>query len=593
MSNHRPAREVPTVPGLPLVGSMFDLLERPVGFLVDALHKHGPVFRIKFPGARYTFIGGALAREILNDPPACPMSRAGLFRPFANEVGVEVFDTEGEAHDRARALLKLPYSRQITSELLPEIEAAVIEGMSAWGSGDKLDLFKVACDLAQRAMMAVVTPIDLRSYADDFVRAGNHVMYAQFQLLPEVTLKDPTYKRAYGRMLSIIEEAIDRHRAGEFAGDPKTYMIDACLRASNEAGDTMDTQTIRGACFYALAGTEIYVGRLVGFLLYELLRNRHYMASVLAEVDSAPRGEHLAGAFRRMPHLRAAYTETLRCYPLIPGYMYSTRADMTLGGFRVAKGETVVFAPYLSHFSGEHYANPMAFDPARHLRPPRELASAGALTPFGVGMHACAATGMVETITLAVVTTVLRSVDLDLDNPAYEMSLRLAPLIRPKKPIWTNVRQLRAPPANAPSVSALSESPDYQRAAAIGASAPELPAKEPATIPRGEWLIKEGERANAFFVVLEGKLSIQRADGEPGRPGRSSEAEAGSCFGDAALLRDASRTTSVRVERDAKVLRFSGEELERLVSEHDLTARDIGSLYYGRYSKSVLRSSLS
>ena len=97
-------------------------------------------------------------------------------------------------------------------------------------------------------------------------------------------------------MRQIIDEAIARHKAGEFAAHSKIYMIDACLRTGH-GGDALDDKASRGVCFYALAGTEIYVGRLVGFLLYELLKNRRFLANVLSEIDSTERGSGLGACW--------------------------------------------------------------------------------------------------------------------------------------------------------------------------------------------------------------------------------------------------------------------------------------------------------
>lgn len=598
-------RVVPRVPGRRLLGNLVEFWRRPVGFLADAYHTHGSVFRFDLPTSHSVVIGGPDARDFLladdrkphtPQPGAspsesrCPMTRLGLFRPFSTEVGLAVFDAEGERHTQLRGLLRLPYSRQITAQFAPEMEQVVADVVADWTPGQSVDLFATSCQLALHAMMTVVTPIQMRQFTADIVKAGNRVMYTQFRLLPESTLKTPDYLKARARMAAIIDEAIERHQAGEFATEAKVHLIDACLQATNDNGDRMDLATTRAVCFYALAGTEIYMGRLVCFLVYELLKNRQYLQQVLAEIDSTEPNDDLSNAFRRMPHLRAAYLEALRCYPLIPGYSYVTTEATEVLGHAVQKGEQLVFAPYLGHYSHEHYANPTAFDASRHTQPRREFARSGFFVPFGVGRHACAAPGMVETVILSLVTGLLRRVDLQLERPSYQMNLRLDPLISPTEPLNVRVLGQRRPMPKNAAESFLAETGDFHRADQQPDWLEQLPHKQPEKVQKGHQLIDEGAHADTFFVLLEGTMSVwkQTAKGEE----RIATKEPGSCFGEIGLLKKIPRTASVRAETEALVLRFTAAEFEKLIGENDLTADDLRSLYYARHIKSLLKESL-
>ena len=584
-------REPPCVEGHPLIGNTLDFLEQPVGFFVDAYQRHGSVFRFNVPGERTTVIGGGLARELLLEKPGCPMHRRGLFRPFTEEVGVGVFDLEGETHERVRALLRLPYSRQTVSQFVPEIEEVVNRTIGFWNPNETHNLMDVSARLAIQAMMTVVTPINIQGWTDDFHNAGNRVMYAQFGLMPHAGLRTPGYLHARDRMRAVIDEVVERHTTGEFANDSKTYMVDSCLRATNATKDKLDPNAIRGICFYALAGSEIYIGRVVGFMIYELLKNRRFLENILAEIDSTKPGNDLRDSFRRMAHLRAAYLETLRCYPLIPGYSYYANEDMTVAGYHIDKGEKIVFAPYLAHFSHEHFPNPTAFNPERHMHQQREFANSKAFSPFGVGGHACIAPGMVETLALTIVTTLLRNTEMDLTHALKSVSHRLAPLLSPKDPIEIRVRGKRHAPDRSQSFS-LAEAPDFSETVHRGDHI-RLPEKTPEIVPAGEWLIHQGAPADAFFILLEGSVSIWKK-GE-------NEVDAqwvvnfgpGTSFGEIGLLKNVARTASVKAEEKSKVLRFSEEEFATLVGERDLTAHDLRSLYYSRYIRSMLRTSLS
>lgn len=588
---------IPRVPGPAVLRNLREFWARPVGFFADAYQRYGSVFRFEIPTGGSTVVAGSLARKVLLETPGkCPMSRTGLFRPFTEEVGVTVFDTTGEPHKRVRALLRLPYSRQITAQFVPQMQSLTADFAANLAVGESVDLFAISARLAQYAMMNVVTPINLQGFAADFSLAGNRVMYAQFRLLPEASLKLPGYRRARQNMQNAIDEAIRRHQNGEFKEDPRSYMIDACLAATNSDGDTMDAETIRGVCFYALAGTEIYMGRQVGFMLTELLKNKSYLSQVLAEIDAVAPDADLSDAFRRMPHLRAAYLESLRCYPLIPGYSYVADEDTQLDGFAIKKNDHLIFAPYLSHFSPENFANPSAFDPTRHLPPRREFARAEVFSPFGVGVHACAAPGMVEILTLSIVASFLAQLELALERPTQPLTLQLSPLIAPRDPVRAVVIAHRT--RTTAGFDALSESPEFAQAIEASDESTVLPIRKPLAVAPGQWLIRQGEVADAFYVLLEGTASVWSDSRSPSDltslpPGAQlAELEPGACFGEIGLLKNIPRTASVRMIGEGLVLRFDKEDFSQLIARYDLTAHDLRSIYYARHVKNEIKIAL-
>ena len=591
---------MPRVPGHPLLKNLLQFWQRPVGFFVDAYRNHGPVFRFDLPTSHSTVIGGDAARDFLlaqdratKSAGRCPMSRTGLFRPFAEEVGLPVFDAEGEEHKMLRELIRVPYSRQVAAQFVPEMDRVVAAAVAEWLPGQSVDLLQTTCRLSLHTMMSVVTPINLRSYTDDIITAGNRVMHAQFRLLPEASLKTPDYLRARDNMRTIVDEAIDRHVAGEFATEPNVHLVDACLNARASDGRKMDKAAVRGVCFYALAGTEIYMGRLSCFLIYELLKNRAYLQRVLAEIDSTSVDEGLANAFRRMPALRAVYQETLRCYPLIPGYSYVATADTQVAGHHVRKGEPLVFAPYLGHYSEEHYANPTAFDPDRHNYARREFARSRLFVPFGVGSHACAAPGLVEIMVLSLVTAILRRVDLHLEQPTHPMNLRLNPLISPAETLRVRVTSERVAQPRESGESHLAEIADFHHAQSPLEWLAALPEKDVEDVAAGERLIEQGAHADSFFVLVEGRMAVLLLDAQSDGERQIAIKDPGSCFGEIGLLKDIPRTASVVAMSASKVFRFSRAEFQELIGVQDLTADDIRSLYYARYIRSVLKRSLS
>jgi predicted acylesterase/phospholipase RssA/CRP-like cAMP-binding protein len=85
------------------------------------------------------------------------------------------------------------------------------------------------------------------------------------------------------------------------------------------------------------------------------------------------------------------------------------------------------------------------------------------------------------------------------------------------------------------------------------------------SVVRGEAVVRQGERADAWFVVATGRLQVVQA-GADGAPRVLGEIGRGEGFGEAALLSGATRTASVVALRDAELMRLGAADLEALVA---------------------------
>jgi predicted acylesterase/phospholipase RssA/CRP-like cAMP-binding protein len=79
---------------------------------------------------------------------------------------------------------------------------------------------------------------------------------------------------------------------------------------------------------------------------------------------------------------------------------------------------------------------------------------------------------------------------------------------------------------------------------------------------RGEYLYQQGEPGASFYTVMHGRLGIWS-----GRR-RVGEVRVGQSVGEVALLNEGVRPTTVRAERDCKLLRLQRAHFEELFSEH-------------------------
>jgi predicted acylesterase/phospholipase RssA len=94
------------------------------------------------------------------------------------------------------------------------------------------------------------------------------------------------------------------------------------------------------------------------------------------------------------------------------------------------------------------------------------------------------------------------------------------------------------------------------------------------SLPAGEWLFRQGDEADALYIVRSGRLEV--VNETPGREAFAfRELRAGDAVGELALITDSTRTASVRVRRDAQLLRVGRDEFEGILAESPAFSREL------------------
>lgn len=102
-------------------------------------------------------------------------------------------------------------------------------------------------------------------------------------------------------------------------------------------------------------------------------------------------------------------------------------------------------------------------------------------------------------------------------------------------------------------------------------------------VPEGDVIVREGAPAEKFFIVLDGAVELVR-DAEGGEE-HLARLTAGQFFGEAAILRDAPRSATVKAVEDSKLMVMDGDTFRSLVASSLGTSGDFDNVLRDRLDR--------
>jgi uncharacterized protein YhbP (UPF0306 family) len=85
------------------------------------------------------------------------------------------------------------------------------------------------------------------------------------------------------------------------------------------------------------------------------------------------------------------------------------------------------------------------------------------------------------------------------------------------------------------------------------------------SVPAGETIVRQGQPADKFFIVVEGEAEVMR--GGEDEPIQIAKLSAGELFGEVAIMRDEPRAATVRATSDVKLLALDRDAFRDLIAQ--------------------------
>jgi cytochrome P450 len=430
----------------PSVRRTHRVITDPLGLLLEAYERYGPVFSLRVLTTRVVFmIGPEANHRILVTHPGDFTWRDGAFGDLIPLLGDGLLTIDGEFHRRSRRIMLPAFHTTRVAAALATMEEEIERAVGAFTDGERVELYGWARELALRVAMRALfgldpdrRPADLDP-AHEFERAlGYYGTEYWLQVLRGPGTPWANLTSARKKLDVLIEGEIAHRRA---SGERGEDLLSLLLDAEDEDGGRLSDQHVRDEVMTLLFAGHDTTTATIAFLFHELARRpdvAEEIAAELAALDGPPGYKELMGG--ALPALDRALDETLRLYP--PAWIGPRRATNTFefAGVTVPAGAPVNYSSWVTHRLPEVWEDPEAFRPERFAPDARAALPKGAYVPFGGGSRQCLGMRFGQLEIKAIAARILREHRLEL-APGHRLEIRQTPTLGPKGGMPMRVRR--------------------------------------------------------------------------------------------------------------------------------------------------------
>jgi cytochrome P450 len=389
-------------------------------FLAELVENYGDIAAFSLPWRNYVFINEpALIKDVLVTQQHSFGKSMGT-RMLRYLLGDGLLTSEEPLHRQMRRIVQPAFHRARVARYVEMMHEAADDFAASIEPGKTFDVHASITALTLRIASTTLFGSD-ESDSTQRVSAALHDMMQEFPyvLMPFGQLRrrlplpsTKRFERAERTLDDIIYGIIARRRErpSDAGDDALSMLLDA---RDAESGYRPDDRQIRDEVMTLFTAGHETTANLLTWTLYLLALN--------PDVD-ARFGEAVARGDRG--YVERVIRESLRLYP--PAWVIGREPfeDVELtGGYRIAKGTTVLFAPLFLHRLPSLYRDPLRFDPDRWIdwdAPPF------AYLPFGAGARQCIGTEFALSEAAVVLEAVGRNYSFVRDSSE---PVKIAPLV--------------------------------------------------------------------------------------------------------------------------------------------------------------------
>jgi len=391
----------PTMPGLPLLGSLLDMRRDAIGTFMKAATL-GDVVHLHFPSQEAV---------LLNHPDHIKRVFVDDYRLFGKQtrgydalrlgLGNGLVTSEGDFWRRQRRIAQPAFHRRKIAGFAETMTTATSDMLARWEGiaerGASLDIDQEMMKLTFRIVGECLMSTDISADASSVGQAVATLLLAVMDRITRplaLPLEVPTpSNKKLSSALATLDEVVlgvieERRKSDEDHPDLLHMLMHA---TDEETGERMTDQQLRDEVItMVLAGHETTANALAWtfYLLSKVpaaaARLREELAEVLPD-GRLPTAEDLP----RLAYTEAVMKEAMRLYPPVWLVARNVRQDVQMGGYDIPEGHIVFVSPIVTHHDARFFENPEGFEPERFVGERAKAMTKLSYIPFIAGPRQC------------------------------------------------------------------------------------------------------------------------------------------------------------------------------------------------------------
>lgn len=394
-------KAIPLTKGLPLVGSLPQMIKNPFGFLIQARNTYGDLYNLNLGISKMLILNNPRQMQhVMVDNVHNYRKGGGMWDAVRAMLGNGLVVSEGSFWMRQRRMMQPQFHRQRLAALTELMVSAIDEALTTWEKSAKGADFNLAPAFNELTMKVITrTLFGTGLDQDEMDKVSKALDYSVNYILKAIVLNSlPTWMPAPGRKefersIKQIDETVYRIIADSRKnGGAENHLMAMLLdMVDDETGEGMTDQQLRDeVTTLFLAGYETTSIALTWAFDF-LVHNPEMMERLHAEVDAAVGSDRLPtfADLPKMPYSRMILQETLRIRP--PAWQLPRTAikDDEIDGHHIPAGTNLIGLIYMCHYHPDEWDNPEVFDPERFQSEKSEKRHKFAYMPFGAGQRKC------------------------------------------------------------------------------------------------------------------------------------------------------------------------------------------------------------
>jgi cytochrome P450 len=394
----RALEELPTLPGVPYLGSFFDAKRDPLGLFERCSELGGDGTHLRFGPYHYLLVQTVEGVHRVLVENARAYHKSPNYRGLKLVLGNGLITSEGEFWKRQRKLAQPAFHRERLALLAGAMARDTADLLARWETEGEgvFDLHDAMMKLTLRIVGHTLFSTDVqddgalgRAFTVALERANEEATTILHLPVWVPTPRNRRFREALAVLDGLVQRIIAERRRTPEGARPRD-LLSMLLEARDDDGVGMSDAQLRDEVLSLVgAGHETTANALTWTFL--LLAEHPDVARRVCEEARSALGERLPTMddLPRLALARRVVEESMRLYPPVWVLERVAVEDDVVCGMRVPRGTLLGVSPWCLHRDPRYWPDPARFDPERFT--PEAVASRPryAYLPFGAGPRVC------------------------------------------------------------------------------------------------------------------------------------------------------------------------------------------------------------